>query len=233
VAGSNVVSAMIAMNRGLPITMVGSGTRASTDPGQDFSGLVVPRGSPIRGAADLAGKRVAVNTLRNINDIVLDASVRRAGGQPAGTKYVEMGFPDMAPSLERGDIDAAMLIEPFLTMAKSAGMREVARPYTDTRHGLQIGTYLMAREKAMKDRRLVSSFQAGVRRTAESISHDPKAFRQALPGIAGFRPELAAKIHLPSWSGATDRGSVELIGRSMRRLGLTEREFDYDKGVLK
>jgi NitT/TauT family transport system substrate-binding protein len=233
VAGSNAVSAITAMNRGLPIAMVGSGTSTSTDPGQDFSGMMVPAGSPIRTARDLAGKRIAVNTLRNINEIVIDASTRRAGGSTAGTKLVEMGFPDMAPAVERGDVDAAMMIEPFLSAAKAAGMREVARPYSDTRPGLQIGTYLMAAEKAREDRELVTAFQAGVRRTAESIERDPAAFRAALPETAGFSPKVASAIHLPSWKGTTDRASIQLIAGSMRRLGLTDKAFDYDRGVLK
>ncbi|SDJ74315.1 ABC transporter substrate-binding protein [Nonomuraea jiangxiensis] len=233
VAGSNVVSAVIAMNRGLPLTMVGSGTSTADDPEQDFSGIAVPAGSAITSAAGVNGKRIAVNTLRNINDIVIDASIRRAGVTPAGVKYVEMGFPDMLPALERGDVDAAMLIEPFLTMARSAGMRVVADPYTDARRGLQIGTYLMAAEKARQNPRLVSSFQAGVRRTAEAIRRDPATFRAALPKIAGIKPELAGSIHLPQWKGTTDRASVDLIATSMRRLGLTDRTFDHDRYVLK
>jgi NitT/TauT family transport system substrate-binding protein len=234
VAGSNVVSAVIAMNRGLPLTMVGSGTSTSDDPAQDFSGIAVPATSPITNAAGLTGKKIAVNTLRNINDIVIDAAMRKDGAASAsGVKFVEMGFPDMLPALERGDVDAAMLIEPFLTMARNAGMRVVADPYSDARHGLQIGTYLMATKKANENPRLVSAFQAGVRRTAESIHRDPDAFRAALPKIAGVKPALASKIHLPQWNGTTDRASVDLIAAAMRRLGLTDRPFDYATHVLK
>ncbi|MFG1708824.1 ABC transporter substrate-binding protein [Nonomuraea sp. M3C6] len=233
VAGSNVVSAVIAMNRGLPLTMVGSGTSTSDDPDQDFSGIAVPAGSTVTSAAGLNGKRIAVNTLRNINDIVIDASIRKTGVAPVGVKYVEMGFPDMLPALERGDVDAAMLIEPFLTMARTAGMRVVADPYSDARRGLQIGTFLMSADKARQNPRLVSAFQAGVRRTAESIRRDPAAFRTALPKIAGLKPELAEKIHLPHWNGTTDRASVDLIATSMRRLRLTDRSFDQTRHVLK
>ncbi len=233
VAGSNVVSAVTAMNRGLPLAMVGSGTSTSTDPGQDFSGILVPADSPIRSARDLAGKRIAVNTLRNINEIVIDASTRKVGGSLSSAKLVEMGFPDMGPAVERGDVDAALMIEPFLSAGKAAGMREIARPYTDTRPGLQIGTYLMAMKKAREDPELVTAFQAGVRRTAEEIERDPAAFRAALPKIAGFSPKVASGIHLPSWKGTTDRASIQLIAGSMRRLGLTDKPFDYEKHVLK
>ncbi|MBF8190218.1 ABC transporter substrate-binding protein [Nonomuraea sp. K274] len=233
VAGSNVVSAVIAMNRGLPLTMVGSGTSTSDDPDQDFSGIAVPAASTITSAAGLNGKRIAVNTLRNINDIVIDAAVRKAGATPTGVKYVEMGFPEMLPALERGDVDAAMLIEPFLSMARTAEMRVVAAPYSDARNGLQIGTFLMSVEKARENPRLVSAFQAGVRRTAESTRRDPAAFRAALPKIAGLKPELAEKIHLPQWNATTDRASVDLIAASMRRLGLTDRSFDHTRHVLK
>ncbi|MGH3392126.1 MAG: ABC transporter substrate-binding protein [Actinomadura sp.] len=233
VAGSNVVSAVIAMNRGLPIKMIGAGTSTSTDPDMDFSGILVPKDSPIRTAADLAGKKVAVNTLRNINDVVIDASMRKAGAGSAKFRPVEMPFPDMLPAIERGDVDAGMLIEPFLTTGIDQGLRVVARPYSDARPGLQIGTYLMSAERAQQDPKLVAAFQRGLQTTAASVRTDPDAFRTALPKIANFKPDLARKINLTQWNVTTDRSSVELIATSMQRLGLTDRSFDYAKGVLK
>jgi NitT/TauT family transport system substrate-binding protein len=67
---------------------------------------VVTREASIRTAADLAGKRVAVNTLKNIGDTTIRASVRKAGGDPSSIKFVELAFPDMPAALQAGRVDA-------------------------------------------------------------------------------------------------------------------------------
>ena len=47
---------------------------------QSNGGLVVKKGSSITSAKQLKGKKVAVNTLKNINETAVRESVRKAGG---------------------------------------------------------------------------------------------------------------------------------------------------------
>jgi NitT/TauT family transport system substrate-binding protein len=232
IVGSNVVSVMLAISRGLPIKMIAAGTSTSDDPSQDFSAILVANGSPIRDLAGLAGKRIAVNTLRNINDVVIKGGMEKNGIDDSRVQFVEMPFPDMLPAIARGQVDAGLLIEPFVTQGMSQGLRDVARPYSNLRPGLQIGTFVMTSDKISKDSRLVSSFRAGVQRTADSIANDPESFRAALPKIGKFAPELARKIHINQWKVKTDRASIELIASVMQRIGLMKGDIDIDKAVL-
>lgn len=227
VAGSNMVSVMIAQSQGVPVTMVAAGTSTAQEPRNDFSGMLVRADSPIRRPADLAGKRIAVNTLKNINDVVIYSALSKRGVDISGLQLIEMPFPDMAAAIARGDVDAGMLIEPFLTQGRAQGLRPVLRPYTDLRPGLQIGTYAMTDQRIAGNPDLVARFQRGVQRTADAIAADPKAFRAALPEIAEFDPDLAQRVNLPRWRGHTDRGSVELIKDGMLRYGLIESDLSY------
>lgn len=76
---SNVTSLILAKSRGLPIKMVSNGVASTGKDGADFGGVLVKADSPIQSAKDLAGKTVAVNTLKNIGDTTVRASVRKAG----------------------------------------------------------------------------------------------------------------------------------------------------------
>lgn len=232
VGGSNVVSVMIAQSKGLPIQMIAAGTSTSDDPAEDFSRILVPKDSPIKDWAGLAGKRIAVNTLKNINDVVIKGGMEKQGIDDSRVQFVEMGFPDMAPAIARGQVDAGLLIEPFATQGIAKGLREVARPYSTLRPGLQIGTYVMTRDKITKDPELVKSFRAGVQRTADAIAADPAAFRAALPKIGKFDPNLAGKVHLNQWKVKTDRASIELIAGVMKKIGLLQGDIDYSSAVL-
>ena len=71
---SNVTSLLIDQSRGLPLKVVSNGVASTGKDKADFGGLVT-REASIRTAADLAGKRVAVNTLKNIGDTAPDLTV--------------------------------------------------------------------------------------------------------------------------------------------------------------
>ncbi|MHA6781217.1 ABC transporter substrate-binding protein [Pseudonocardia saturnea] len=232
VAGSNIVSGMIAISQGLPLRMVAAGTSTAEDPAQDFSALMVAADSPVAGIGELAGQRVAVNSLRNINDIVLGNQLEQAGLSYDAVEFVEIPFPEMAAAVERGDVAAAMIIEPFITVAEGRGLRIISRPYTDLRPGLQIGTYLMSEELVASSPELVASFQQAVQATADSIAADPAAFRAALPRISETDPALAEKVRINLWRGATDRESLELVMGLMVDYGLVDAPIALDDVVV-
>ncbi|MFC7406921.1 ABC transporter substrate-binding protein [Georgenia alba] len=225
-AGSNVVSLLLAGSQGLPLSIVAAGTSAAQDSEEDFSGLVVPADSDIAGPQDLSGARIGVNTLENINEVVIGNVLEAEGLSLEDVELVELPFPDMQPALERGDVDAAVLIEPFLTTAVSDGMTAVARPYTALRPGLQIGAYVMTQETTETDPELVSDFQAGVQATADAIAEDPQAFRDALPELGDFDPQIAADLSLPVWHGTNDEESLALINESLVTYGILDSEVD-------
>ncbi|MGP4111722.1 ABC transporter substrate-binding protein [Streptomyces sp. 4N509B] len=232
IAGSNVVSAMIAMGRRMPIQMVAAGTSTAEDPADDFASLVVPEDSPITSPEDLDGTRIAVNSLQNINDVVVNSVLSEAGLSNDDIRFVEMPLPDIPAAIQRGDVDAGVLIEPFASIGRSQGLRVLASPYVNTRPGLQIGTYLMTSERVADDPELVAAFRAGVERTARSVAEDPESFREALPEISDLSPELAGQMNLPVWHGRNDRESIETIHAVMVEIGLTDAELDYDSAVV-
>ncbi|WP_116451423.1 ABC transporter substrate-binding protein [Blastococcus litoris] len=232
IAGSNVVSVLIARSQGLPLKMVAAGTSTSEDPEQDFSALMVPAGSPITDIGQLEGQKVAVNTLRNINDIVLGHMLEDAGLSFDSVELVEIPFPDMAAAIESGDVAAGVLIEPFITVAEQQGLTIIGRPYSDLKPGLQIGTYVMTEQFVNENPDAVSAFQEGVQATADAIADDPDAFRAALPQLGDISPELADQVRINLWKGETDQESLELIQGLMTTYGLIDEEVDLDELVV-
>lgn len=229
VAGSNVVSAMIARSQGLPIQMVAAGTSTSEEQDQDFSALMVTADSPAQSIADLEGQTIAVNSLRNINDIVLGSMLEEAGLSYDSVQFVEIPFPDMAATVASGDVAAAMIIEPFITIAENQGLRIIGSPYWELRPGLQIGTYLMTEQMVAENPEAVEAFQEGVQATADAIAEDPDAFRAALPEMSQISPEVAQEVRINLWRGENERESLELIQGLMVQYGLIDEELDLDE----
>jgi NitT/TauT family transport system substrate-binding protein len=81
--------------------------------------ILVAKTSPVQKAADLNGKTIAVNGLRDLTQYEVQAWVDKNGGDVKSIKLVEIPFSEMSTALVSGRVDAAILAEPFLTAAKN------------------------------------------------------------------------------------------------------------------
>jgi NitT/TauT family transport system substrate-binding protein len=228
-AGSNVVSVIMARHQGLPITMIAPGTFASEEPEDDFSAIVVTEESGIEEATDLAGASIAVDQLQNIGEITIRSTLEESGVDTDTLTYVELGFPTMEQALRSGDVDAAWIIEPFATQALAGGgLHVVAYPYAETHPGLQIGSIITSEDYAAEHPDVVSAFQRAHAATASAITDDPEAFRSALIDLTDMDPDVAASFHLPTWSDAIAQDSLELINQQMIAFGLLDETIPLD-----
>ncbi|MGH8869714.1 MAG: ABC transporter substrate-binding protein [Actinomycetes bacterium] len=233
VAGLDLVSALTTMSRGLPLKMVAAGSSTSSEPAGDFSGLLVKPDSPIKGPEDLEGTTIGVNALRNINEIAIRDALEKEGIPRNKVKLVEMPFPEILAAVQRGDVDAGLEIEPFVTIGEAQGMRVVHRPWVGVKPDLQIGTMVMTEEKIAEDPKLVDSFAAAVECTADAVAEDPDAFRTALPKLVPeLKAPIAQQMNLIQWQGESDLGSIELTGERLLKYGLIEKRVDYDAVTL-
>src|SRR4051794_5141711 len=120
---SNVVSLLTAREKGIPILSVAAGSSSTGNADQDINAVLVGKGSTLKSAKDLEGKKVAINALNNIGDVTIATAVKKAGGDPTKITFVEVPFPDMPAQLASGTVDAVWESEPFRTQIIDAGGR--------------------------------------------------------------------------------------------------------------
>ena len=85
-------------------------------------------GKEVKRIADLKGRAVALNIRGAAVEWMLDLALRRDGLTIKDVQVKLMPFPDMVPALESGAVDAAILSEPFPTLAEERGV--AVRPLT-------------------------------------------------------------------------------------------------------
>ncbi|WP_030896345.1 MULTISPECIES: ABC transporter substrate-binding protein [unclassified Streptomyces] len=208
---SNVTSLMIAQTKGVPIKSVVNGTASTGDTGKDISGVAVKEDSPIKSAKELAGKTVAVNTLQNIGDTTVREVVRKDGGDPSKVKFVEMPFDQMPAALDGGQVDAAWVGEPALTIAKGQGARVVASPFAETDPNLTIATYFASAKLAQENPDLVKKFTEAVTESLKYASEHPDEARQIVTTYTKIDGEVLKKLTLPTWPAEYDMASLEKL----------------------
>jgi NitT/TauT family transport system substrate-binding protein len=228
VAGSNVVSLLIAASKGLPVEAIAPGTSAHGAGQKDFGALMVAKGSPIRDVEELAGKTVAVNTLNNIAEVVVKASLQKSGVDPKRVKLREIDFPEMAPALAKGDVDAAFLIEPFVTIARRAGNRIVDYSYVTTEPNLQVGAYAVSRKFAQENPDAVKRYRAAVGETATYLMAHQDEFRAFLAKQAKTPAKLADTMELPTFTTTLNTASMQRTAGLVQQFGLVKDKVQVD-----
>ncbi|MEN3360811.1 MAG: NitT/TauT family transport system substrate-binding protein [Mycobacteriales bacterium] len=208
---SNTVSLLLAASKGLPLKVVSAGVASTGKDGKDFGAVVVKSDSPIHSAADLAGKRVAVNTLQNINTTTLNKAVRKAGGDPSKINYTELAFPDIPAAVAKGDVDAGQVVEPFLTIAKQQGMREVTSNYAATDPNLMVGMYFTSAQYMQRNAALVQKFTTAMRQSLQYADANPEAARAIMTTYLKIDPGVQKAVTLPNWPSDIDKNSVTVL----------------------
>jgi NitT/TauT family transport system substrate-binding protein len=231
IAGSNLVSVLLAQGKDIPVKIVAPGTFVRGDRKQDFSAILAAGDSDIRSPKDLEGKTLAVNTLENVAEVTAKASLAKRGVDVSKIELTEVDFPDMNAALTQGRVDAAFQIEPFVSLGVKEGHRIVDRPYVGTKPGLQIGCYFTSEQYLSENGDVVERFRQGVADTAEAIAQDPAGFREFLPEASEIPPPAAQEAILPQWKAESDQASLELTAELMERYGVTEEKPDTSEAV--
>ncbi|MDP9796689.1 NitT/TauT family transport system substrate-binding protein [Catenuloplanes nepalensis] len=218
---SNITSLMIAQTKNVPVRIVANGAASTGVPGKDFGGVAVAKDSPITSAAGLAGRKVAVNTLKNIGDTTVRESVRKAGGDPAGIEFVEIGFPDMPAALESGQVDAAWVVEPQLSAVKAAGGTVIASNFTDTAPNLTIAAYFAGTKLIADEPELVKNFTEAINESLAYADAHPDEVRAVLSSYTKISEEVRTALILPKWPTEVNRASLATLAA----LGTTDGIF--------
>ena len=232
IGGSNLVSVLLAQSKDIPVKIVAPGTFVRGKPDQDFSAILVAGDGDIREPADLEGKTLAVNTLKNVAEVTAKASLAKQGVDVSKVELAEVDFPDMNAALAQGRVDAAFQIEPFVSLGVKEGYRIIDRPYVGTKPGLQIGCYFASEQYLSENEDVVKRFREGVADTAAAIARDPAAFRAFLPEAAEIPPPAAKQAVLPAWKAASDQASLELTAELMERYGVTDEKPETADAIV-
>ncbi len=208
---SNITSLLQATGRGVPLALVAPGPGATGNAEDDFAAVIVPADSPVQSAADLAGLRVAINSINNISDTVVRESVRQAGGDPAGIEFVEIPFPDMVAAVSTGQVDAAFAVEPTATAGEAQGLRRVSAPYTETDDDLTVAGYFTSDQYAAENADVVERFAEAMVEAQEYAQANPDQVREVLGSYTQIAPEVAEQLTLPTFQTEINRESVERL----------------------
>ena len=174
----------------------------------------MPSGSAIKTPKDLAGKKVAVNTLNNINTTTINEIVRKDGGDPSGIQYVELAFPDIPAAVSKGDVDAGQVVEPFLASGTGQGMTNIGSNYAGTAPNLQVAMYFTSVPYMQQNAETVTKFTKAINKSLAYAQEHPDEAREVLTKYTKIDEKTRAAVTLPQWSEQINTETVNLLART-------------------
>lgn len=213
--------------QGLDVKIIANYAESYPD-GDDINAVVSAPGSDIARPADLAGKRVAVNSLGAAGDLTIMAAVAQDGGDASSIEFVEVAFPDAQAQLEAGNIDAAWVPEPFVSMIVGAGGANVVYPYQATLPGLPTLVIQTTGDRVQHEPDLVANFVAALQAAFDWAKANDERTRQSLVDEMSLPEPAAAGLPLPHFTTTLDRAVLQSLADLAIEHGFFDESPDLD-----
>lgn len=157
--------------------------------------IVASEQSGISDMSEVEGARVATVGLTSNNTITTMALVDEAGSDPDAVEFVQLPYGQMEAALENGDVDVAILQQPFAANAVEAG--GVVLGYNNAEYYADASVTLMNTTQNYIDENpdLVEAFSDAMVASIEAANEDPDEASQALVEGIDITEEQAMEAH--------------------------------------
>jgi ABC-type nitrate/sulfonate/bicarbonate transport system substrate-binding protein len=225
---SNNVSLLIAASKDLPVQMISQGVLGGKDKSEAWADLLVLKDGPIKNGKDLEGKTIAVNTLKNICEVTIKASLQKEGVDVNKLKWIEVPFPDMNAALDAKRVDGACVVEPFVSQGTAGKARGIDPFYVNTAPDLSVATYFTSNQYAEQNPEVVDRFVTAINKSLDYAQSHPDETRAVLTEYTQIPAAAAKTIKLPIWRSDLQTDTIELLSKLSKQYGLIEKQPDLN-----
>jgi NitT/TauT family transport system substrate-binding protein len=194
------------------------------------SELMVPKNSAIKSVADLAGKKIALPSV-GVGIGPLSVNVLLSEYHIPSTSYtaVAIPFPDMPTALKAGEVDAAWVTEPFVTILEAAGAHPLADTFSGSMNGFPISCWATTGWFAQHYPKTTAAFQRAMLKAQQVAASDPTLVRQLLPTyIKGLTPQIANVMTLENFNTTPSLTRMDRVLNVMNEFKLLPASFNVN-----
>ncbi|MBE1537550.1 ABC transporter substrate-binding protein [Actinomadura algeriensis] len=188
--------------------------------------LMVRKDSPYHSIEDLEGKKIGVNTKKNISTLMVEAAGKPKGVTFAEDDFVEIPPPNMEQALKSESVEAVQAIEPFGTqMQQSLGARMIADLSSGPTAEFPIAGYASTEKFVKENPKTVAAFQRALQKAAEQC-RDRKVVQDVLPTYAKIDAQVASTMSYGSYPTTLDPARLQKVPDLMREFGYIDEKVD-------
>lgn len=212
VAASDPVAAIVSASKNVPVTIIAPGPVGPTDPAQDSTGLLVKANGSIRSVKDLEGRTIAVVGLNGLSQISTRRAIDKNGGDSSKVKFVELPMQQMVEAMDRGQVDGAVVNEPFTTQGLQSGLGRLLSPITAAVPGVPTTLYISSKPYVRKNPGAIAAFSKALTEANTFLAGHPDTIREVGHASTQTPPEVLSKIVLPVFNDKpVDRNALQTL----------------------
>jgi NitT/TauT family transport system substrate-binding protein len=175
VGPSNIASISSAHIRGLELNLFAPSVVVSSSM-PPTTVIAVPKDSTLRVAKDFTGRTIALSTLRDLQQAAVMTWLDANGCDSKSVSFIEIPTGAQVAALHQNRVDAAVLVEPYLSPAKSE-TRWVGRPYDSLGSQLMTFGWIANKDWYAANAAVIQKLALAIRATAiwANRNHDATA----------------------------------------------------------
>lgn len=229
------VTAVLARSQNLPVKIVAAAAISLPhSAARDYVAIVTAPDSGISKPADLAGKRMLVNTLNNLNHLYTMAWLAQEGVDYKSVQFAEVPFPDQPAAVLSGKAAATMIGAPFLQAMETKQGRILGWPYRAQTLPVVVGSYMTTDEFAQKNPDALRRFTLALQESIQEMAKPENRQKMMTTFSANTRmPEaLLETVTLPVYQTQVDLASLQETADLARKYGLLKGPVDLPALLL-
>jgi NitT/TauT family transport system substrate-binding protein len=193
VGKSSTPPLIAAFSKGLPFTIImPAGIYDTRAP---IASLLVATDSPIKKAADLNGKTIAVGALNDIHSLAVLAWMDKNGGDITSIKFVEIPIGEIPAAIEQGRVAAGSVNEPVLSAALTDNkLRSVAHHFDGIAPRFMYTAWFTTKTYATANPAVVKNVAQALRKAADYCNGHHAQTADLIAKFTSLEPAQVAKM---------------------------------------
>jgi NitT/TauT family transport system substrate-binding protein len=188
--------------------------------------MVAPKNSPVKRAEDVVGRKIAVAARGTISDLTIMSVLKTKGVDFTKINWVPMALTDMGPAMSRGDVEAAVVAEPWVTTTeKTIG----AVPVFDAAQGptaeLSMSGWAATGKFTQANPNTVAAFQRAMIRAADE-AQDRSKVEPVLVKYVKLDQNIAALVTLANFPRSLEATRIQRVSDLLREFDVIKEPFD-------
>jgi len=223
------LSTMLAREQKLPVVAIAPGDNAGTTAEEDYCHVMTAPDGPTE-LGQLAGKTIAINTLKNVGEVSMDATLDKAGVDPDSVKYVQLPWPEMGSALRNGRIDAGWVCEPFMTQLKKEmkDAHDLGPSQIEAAPKLPISVYVTSEQYLKENPDVVKRFQLAITKSLAYAQEHPDEARAIIPSYTEIDKSVVDTMILPTWNAEYDDAAIQALADQSEKYGVLKQPVDVE-----
>jgi NitT/TauT family transport system substrate-binding protein len=228
IAASNISSLILSAQQGLGFQIIAGGDSTGDAP-PDLAGMIAKPGVTITGGKDLEGKRLGVNTRKDVISLFAHAWAEKTGGDPERINYFEVPFPQMVDAVREGRVDAAFVVEPFLSAGVASGaVQTVAWPYSTVHQRIPIMQFAARKAYIDANEDVIGRFVRAYDRGADWVTANRgnAEWAELIGGYTHIPVDTLRKSASPEFPKTIDPAQIEEVAAFMKKFHVIKGDID-------